>query len=153
MDLKQIEPQALIDKFEGGSIEPADFKHAEHVYLAWSYLRIFGLSETLARFPKQLKRFAERAGAPRKFHATVTFALVVLIHECMVQTPNLDWPEFSCRHTDLMVWPCQPLMDLYGAGLLDCEKARSNFVLPRLSHEIGQTMTNEELDQSLSPAV
>ena len=153
MDLKQLEPQALIAMFEGDSVDPGDFKHAEHVYLAWSYLRLYGLGETLARFPVQLKRFAERAGAPRKYHATVTFALVVLIHERMVHAPDLVWSDFCCRNRDLMAWPCQPLTDLYGDGLLDCEKARSNFVLPRLTREIGQTMTNEELDQSLSPAV
>lgn len=35
-----------IAAFEAGDIDPADFDHAAHVYIGWSYRQSHGLPET-----------------------------------------------------------------------------------------------------------
>ena len=44
--------------------------------------------ETLRRYPPGLRELAVRRGAPERYHETVTWGLIVLIHERMASAPE-----------------------------------------------------------------
>ncbi len=63
-----------IPALEAGRIDPAEFDHVAHVYIAWKYLQQTGLAEAIARFTAALRQLTARAGAneiPRK-HSLAT---------------------------------------------------------------------------------
>ena len=54
----------FVDAFEACAIAGADFHHADHVRLAWIYLREHPLIEAIERFTTSLQRFARHHGVP-----------------------------------------------------------------------------------------
>jgi hypothetical protein len=117
---------------EGCTLPGERFRHADHVRLAWLYLRDHPLLEAIARYTATLKRFAAHHGAPRKYHATITWAYLLLIHERMHITPTAGgWDAFCRANADLLAWQPSVLERYYDAETLASPIARETFVLPR----------------------
>ena len=95
--------QELLEAFERRTIRPGAFHHAEHVRVAFAYLQRYDLFESLTRYRDGLRRLAAHAGAPEKYHETVTCAL--------------DWKDGV-------------FFDYYDRSVLDSPVARRTFVLP-----------------------
>ena len=124
--------EQLIAAFENRTFKADTFHHAEHVRVAFLYLRRYDLIETLSRYRDGLKRLAAWAGFPQKYHETVTCALVVLINERMVESPHLErWDDFAAANPDVLAWKGGIFFDYYEERVLDCPLARSTFILPR----------------------
>ena len=121
----------LIESFEDLTLDPATFRHAEHVRLAWAYLRRHDLFGALERYRSGLKRLAAHHGAPRKYHETVTCGLLVLIHERMARRPDCDtWDGFVESNPDVLRWLDGAFFEYYRPEVLQSELARRTFVLP-----------------------
>ncbi|HSZ63080.1 MAG TPA: hypothetical protein VK828_14855 [Terriglobales bacterium] len=121
----------LIEQFENGVTPAATFHHADHVRLAFEYLRRYSALEALQRFSAALQRFAAAQGKVQLYHETITWAYLLLIRERIARAgaePN--WPEFAARNTDLLVWKGGVLTTLYRQETLDSDLARHTFVLP-----------------------
>ena len=122
----------LLDAF--GQADPGAvgrFGHREHLRVAWLYLRREPLLGALARFCADLRRFARAAGAPGKYHETLSVAYLLLVHERMAgAAPAADSDAFLAEHGDLLAWPEGPLGQFYAAGTLEQSRAREAFVLP-----------------------
>jgi hypothetical protein len=126
----------LIQQFENGATRADTFHHADHVRLVFEYLNRYSVLEVLQRFPDALKRFTAAQGRDERYHETITWTYVLLIHEriaraacgqtCRAQT----WEEFADRNTDLLLWKGAPLTSLYRQETLDSDLARRIFVLP-----------------------
>ena len=110
---------------------PADsFHHQDHLHAAWGYLDRWPLAEVLSRFPADLQRFAEKAGAPGLYHATITWAYLLALHQCRLTLgPDHTWPELNERFPELFDWPGF-LERSYSREVLDSDLARAEFVLP-----------------------
>jgi hypothetical protein len=77
-----LSDDALLDAFEALAIPPAHFDHRQHVRLAFATLRRAGdFGEGAVRFRRALRRFTEAHGAAAKYHETLTWAFLALIHE------------------------------------------------------------------------
>jgi hypothetical protein len=124
------DPAEQVAHFEGPDLDPATFHHADHVRMAWCYLRTLPLAETVGRFAEGLRRVAARAGRPDRYHETVTWAYVLIIHERMSADPELDWPDFADGNPDLFEWPGGALAAYYRPETLRSERARRTFVMP-----------------------
>lgn len=109
----------------------ADFRHADHVRLAWLYLSDHPLIEAIARYTTALRRLAAFHGAPGKYHETITWAYLVLIHERMRRddAPR-GWEAFRAANGDLFCWRPSILERYYAPQTLKTEFARRIFVLP-----------------------
>lgn len=125
-----LAPAEQIAYFEGPDQEPGSFRHADHVRMAWCYLRTLSLAETVSRYAAGLLRLATKAGRPDRYHETVTWAFVLIIHERMSADPDLDWPAFAERNPDLFEWPGGALAAYYRPETLESERARRTFVMP-----------------------
>jgi hypothetical protein len=121
----------LLAAFDGDSLAPAAFDHAEHVRVGRG-----DPAAALARFVRGLRALAARAGAPGKFHSTITWAWFALIGERMELDPSSDggsesgdtWGAFIARHPDLL--DRRLLERYYHGATLASPLARRRFVLP-----------------------
>jgi len=122
---------ALIDTFERCAIDPERFKHADHMRLAWSYLRQMPLPEALIKMRDGLKRLTEFLGKPDRYHETVTFAYVMLIQERMASGEEAQtWDTFLGSNQDLLASGQSILDQFYSSEKLSSPLARRTFVWP-----------------------
>ena len=121
----------FLGAFEACAIEPSEFRHADHVRLGWIYLRRLTLIEAIERFTESLKRFAAHNGVPGRYHETITWAYLLLIHGRMQQDRGAgDWESFRAAHGDLLRWKPSILERYYTRETLASDVARRTFVLP-----------------------
>ena len=106
------------------------FHHADHVRMAWLFVTDYGMPEALDRFPAALRRFADAKGATSLYHATITWAFLLLIHERQVRQPAASWPAFAAAQPDLLTWKPAVLDRLYTHETLWSAFARQTFVMP-----------------------
>ena len=106
------------------------FHHADHVRMAWLFVTYCGMPAALDRFPAALRRFADAKGATSLYHATITWAFLLLIHERQVRQPAADWPAFAAANPDLLTWKPSVLDRLYTHETLWSDFARQTFVMP-----------------------
>ena len=120
----------LISEFEQGRA-PGEFHHADHVRMAFAYVREFPMPEALAKFSAALKRFALVRGKPNLYHETITWAYLLLIGERIARAGKAQpWEEFSERNQDLLRWKSGILERYYTRAALDSDLARQTFVFP-----------------------
>jgi hypothetical protein len=119
-----IPSDPLVDAFERATIDPETFHHREHLYVAWCYLRAMPLEDALARYVRHLRQLTIAIGAPQKFHATITWAYVVMLHDAMQRSPGATFDELFADHR------ADAIHAHYERAQLDSDDARRRFVLP-----------------------
>src|ERR1035438_6071058 len=120
--------QDLIAEFEGGSLPPESFHHADHVRLAFSYLRQYSVLEALEKFPAALQRFARFHNKPNLYHQTITWAYIFLIHERVARAGHTQtWDEFAHANSDLLTWKNGILKKYYAEETLQSDLAKKVF--------------------------
>jgi hypothetical protein len=120
----------LVRAFERAAIDPAAFHHREHLYVTWCYLRSLPPEEALARYVRHLRQLTIALGVPEKFHTTMTWAYVVLLHEAMDRSPGASFHELLAENAALLDHPAA-LHAHYDREQLDSDDARRRFLLPR----------------------
>jgi hypothetical protein len=122
-----VRDRELVQAFEDCTLPSEQFPHRAHVRLAWLYLREGPLLEALPRFAEGLKRYAASLGAATKYHETVTWAYLFLIHERMARTECATFEEFASANDDLF----NGILDqYYRKETLASDLARRTFVMP-----------------------
>jgi hypothetical protein len=122
-----VDDRELLAAFESCTLPPSEFHHRNHVRMAWIYLRERPVLDALATFVASLKRYATSLGAATKYHETITFAFVFLIHERMQRRELADFEAFAEANADLFNGI---LTRYYNAETLASDLARERFVLP-----------------------
>jgi hypothetical protein len=123
--------QELITQFENGSLPPTAFHHADHVRMAFAYLRQYPVLEALERFSAALQRFAKSNDKPNLYHQTITWTYVFLIHERISRAAHPQtWDEFAHANPDLLTWKNGILTRYYAEETLQSDLARRVFVFP-----------------------
>ena len=122
-----MDDREFVSAFEACTLPANEFSHRSHVRLAWLYLRDGPLPEALPRFASGLKRYAASLGAAEKYHETITWAYLFLIHERMQRSTAATFEEFAAAHPDLF----DPILGrYYSPALLASPLARATFVMP-----------------------
>jgi len=121
----------ILRDFEDCTLPPASFRHREHLLVAWTYLRAFPFAEAAARFATNVRRFADAHGASAKYHETVTWAYMAVLHERMHASRDLGFDELLAKNADLLDHERGALLAYYDSATLSSELARAVFVLPR----------------------
>ena len=129
--MKPMSDRDFVAAIEGCAIAGSDFHHADHIRLAWIYLREHPLIEAIDRFTTALKRFAAHHGVPEKYHETITWAYLLLIHERLQRGgASATWDQFRAANSDLFAWKPSILERYYATATLQSDVARRVFVLP-----------------------
>ncbi len=119
--------EEFVAAFEACTLTPSQFDHRNHVRLAFLYLHEAPLLEALTRFRDSLQRYATSLGAAAKYHETITFAFLFLIHERMQRAAWASFDEFADANPDLFA----PILTrYYKEETLASELARRVFVMP-----------------------
>lgn len=127
-----MDDRELVNAFEAGTVPDGGFHHAQHVRVAWYYLRHHPLFEALERFQTRLRAFALAQGKPDLYHETITTAYVLLINERLHENGagDDDWEAFAARNGDLLSWKPSILERYYRDETLASDRARRTFVMP-----------------------
>jgi len=117
--------------FEAATLPNGSFHHRDHVRAGWLILQRLPLLPALARFTAALQRFAAANGAPQLYHATITAAFLLLIHERAAAAPEgTTFEAFAAANPDLLRWKPSILADYYSDEALGSVEARRGFVVP-----------------------
>ena len=123
---------ALLRAFEACQLDPAKFHHADHIRLAWLCVNRYGAGRAEARLLDGIRKFAEHAGVPRKFHFTITIAWTRLVTAAQNNSPAAnnfsDWIQLHPELLDRNL-----LAKYYSLDSLQTEDARSGWVEPDLA--------------------
>ncbi|MFE7531501.1 hypothetical protein ACFU7Y_38215 [Kitasatospora sp. NPDC057542] len=110
------------------------FGHPQHVRLTWLAVRRHGATAALDLVGDGIRRTATKAGAPQKFHVTMTRAWVELVarHTGGLHTGDAaDFDAFTARHPELL--DKNLLARHYRPQTLAGEQARTAWVEPDLA--------------------
>jgi hypothetical protein len=124
--------EPLVRAFEAATLQPNEFGHRQHLYVAWCYLETLPLEAALARYVHHLQQLTRALGVPHKYHATLTWAYLLLLHEAL-QDAALAAGSFDdlLRAEPRLLDPSHALvLEHYGQVQLDSPAARQRFVLP-----------------------
>ena len=132
-----IADSEIIRGFEDCTLSAASFGHREHLRVAWAYLRAHSFADAAARFATNLRRFADAHGASGKYHETVTWAYMAILHERMHASRELSFDELLAKNPDLLDHEHGALRAHYDRATLASDLARAVFVLPRPRLEDG----------------
>ncbi|MBO9451548.1 hypothetical protein J7426_14840 [Tropicibacter sp. R16_0] len=118
----------LTQAFEAHKIDNTQFRHAEHVQVAYELLQKYDFIDAAAIYAKGIRTLAAAAGAPQKFNLTITYAFMSLIAERQAQSHNGGFDGFVSANPDLM--SKDVLAQWYGPERLTSDTARSVFLMP-----------------------
>ena len=120
----------LLDRFVDTTLPADQFHHAQHVEVAWLFIREHGMPAALAEFTAAIKRFADAKGATGLYHETITWAFLLLIAERQAKCGAATWSGFAAANPDLLVWKPSILERYYSSEILKSDLARKVFVFP-----------------------
>jgi hypothetical protein len=107
------------------------FGHRQHVHLTWLAVRRYGTAAAIEVVSAGIRRTARYAGAPQKYHATVSRARVELVGHHASQADAADFDSFADRHPALL--DKRLLTRFYRPSTLAGDPARSGWVEPDLA--------------------
>jgi hypothetical protein len=121
----------VLRAFEACRLDPAKFHHADHIRLAWLCVRSYGAHLAEAVLLEGIRKFARHAGAPQKFHYTITVAWARLVAAACCKSDSCDsFYEWIAIHPELLN---RNLMnEHYSAGKLESFQARCGWLDPDL---------------------
>ena len=115
-------------KLVENELDPAEFAHRDHIGVAYEALASHDFGEAVHRVYAGIKALADRAGAPEKANATITWAFMSLIAERMNTTSHADAEDFIANNPDLC--RADALAPWYSLERIRSDLARSVALLP-----------------------
>jgi hypothetical protein len=124
-------PRPEFDELMADVMATADrFGHREHVHLTWLAVRLVGVPDAIQLVSEGIQRTARYAGAPQKYHATVSRAWVEVVGHHIANSSIEDFPTFAER-TPLLL-DKRLLTRHYASATLASQRARVGWVEPDL---------------------
>jgi hypothetical protein len=106
------------------------FGHRQHIHLTWLAVRRYGTPAAVALVCEGIRRTARYAGAPQKYHASVSRAWVELVGYHAVDDTGDDFVAFAGRYPQLL--DKRLLLHHYRSSTLATAAARTGWVEPDL---------------------
>jgi hypothetical protein len=107
------------------------FGHREHVHLTWLAVRRLGVPAAVSLVSEGIQRTARYAGAPQKYHATVSRAWVELVGYHAAEHPGDDFAAFTSHNPALL--SKRLLTRFYHPATLASPQARTGWAEPDLA--------------------
>ncbi len=106
----------------------ARFGHRQHVHLTWLAVRRYGLRPAIELVSDGIQQTARYAGAPQKYHATVSRAWVEIIGHHAARDDTHDFAAFASSHPALL--DKRLLARHYSSAVLASQRARAGWAEP-----------------------
>lgn len=104
------------------------FGHRQHVHLTWLAVRSCGTPKAISLVSEGIQRTARYAGAPQKYHATVSRAWVELVGHHVDAHPGADFDAFVEQNSALL--DKRLLSRFYSSATLAATMAKDGWVEP-----------------------
>jgi hypothetical protein len=104
------------------------FGHREHVHLTWLAVRRYGTTRAIRDVSDGIRSTARYAGAPQKFHVTVSRAWVECVGHHVNEYPADDFDAFLCTSPPLL--DKRLLLRFYKSTTLAGDTARTTWIRP-----------------------
>ncbi|NUP52414.1 MAG: hypothetical protein HOW97_34590 [Catenulispora sp.] len=104
------------------------FGHRQHVHLTWLAIRSVGTAAAIPLISDGIQATARYAGAPQKYHATMSRAWVVLVGHHTDADPADDFDHFADANPELL--DKRLLTRFYNSTTLASDAARTGWVDP-----------------------
>ena len=125
-----MDVELSLGAFLQGDVDAANFRHADHVRMGFEILQHHDFPDAAAAFARSLKMIAARAGAPGKYHETITLAFLALIAERQAKGRHANFKDFAMTNADLL--DGSALRRWYAPERLASDVARKTFILPEV---------------------
>lgn len=124
----------FLERFESGSLPPAEFSHRAHVRVAYAYLVDRDTTSAIAAMRDSLQEYLRHHGIDlSKYHETMTTAWILAVRHFMQKTPNAGSADEFIDLNPLLL-DGRIMLTHYSAELLSSSDARAQFVPPDLEH-------------------
>ena len=107
------------------------FGHRQHVQLTWLAVRRYGTATAITLVSDGIQQTARYAGAPQKYHATVSRAWVELVGHHATEVGLDDFDSLVSQHPALL--DKRLLARFYQSSTLASQQARTAWVEPDLA--------------------
>lgn len=104
------------------------FGHRQHIHLTWLAVRRYGVPAAVGLVSEGIQRTARYAGAPQKYHATVSRAWVELVGHHVADDDTESFSAFAEHHPPLL--DKRLLTRFYRPATLASAPARTGWVEP-----------------------
>jgi hypothetical protein len=115
---------------EDCSLPREEFRHRDHLRLAWLYLQEAPYEDALRRMAQSIRRYAASHGASQKYHHTVTLAWMRLVAAARAARSEPSFDAFLEHHPALL--DKTTLRRFYSDARIGSEPARERWVEPDL---------------------
>jgi hypothetical protein len=106
------------------------FGHREHVHVTWLAVRRAGVAAAIDLVSDGIRRTARYAGAPQKYHATMSRAWIELV-ALRMSPADPDFEAFAAREPSVL--DKRLLSRFYRSSTLASQEAREGWVEPDLA--------------------
>lgn len=130
MNALHVSDLRFLQAFESCELTAAEFRHREHLRLAYIYLSLYPFDRAAQKMEEGLRRLLAHLGAPpSKYHETLTWAWLLAVHHFMhLAGPTTGFDEFLAGSERLLD---QHVMSThYTPERLSSKEARSRFLEP-----------------------
>jgi hypothetical protein len=125
-----LDDNAFAAEFESCRFPARQFRHADHIRLAWIYICKYDYQAAEARMGQSIRRFASHVGADRKYHETMTIAWMRLVRAARELSPRPDFAAFAHTHSWLL--NKEAVFEFYTRERLMSDLARQTWIGPDL---------------------
>jgi hypothetical protein len=129
---EELDDRAFHEGFANGSLPAERFCHRDHVRAGFLCLRRCGdLAAAAVEFRRSLRAMTVAAGVPDRYHETLTWAYLVLIHDRMLSGPHATSLAFLGANPDLLDHRAGALAAIYDIDAVTRSPvARERFLFP-----------------------
>jgi hypothetical protein len=125
------EDDAYLAAFEAGQVSGQDFRHQQHLRLAWACIRTAADEDAACtRVGGLIRRFATALGHPGKYHETLTLFWVRLLWAHHQRLGGVTFQKAIAHNPSLL--DKDFVFRFYPRELLDSPQARSEWIAPTL---------------------
>jgi hypothetical protein len=136
MQTSAMSDNEFLASFEALEIPGSEFRHKDHVRLAWIYLHDSEFANGAARFCDEFRKYVRHICAELKYHETITWFYLVIVFERIRSHPaELNWNAFANSNGDLLDAGMDMLRIRYRDETLFSPLARRVFLLPDLPNK------------------
>jgi hypothetical protein len=124
-----MDDQQFLEAFEAAQLHP--FRHADHIRIAWLYLRRDGWEIGYRHISDGLRHFAESHGAYQKYHETITRFWAYVVNYAISLSEDIDdFDAFSAHYPHL--FDGRIIFKHYSEAITQSATARNQWVEPDL---------------------
>lgn len=130
-NITELTDAEFVRMFEACELTTGNFRHRDHVRLAWIYVQRYGELEARVRIAGAIRKFAAHHGKTGKYHETLTIAWLRLVGSAVVRVPlGASFEDLTIAAPELL--DKRTIEKFYSQSVLESKEARTSWVEPDL---------------------